>query len=101
MAARVKATQNADDTGGVGFALEQLAAILTLLDDLHSEALELDYSKIGASMGLNRDDIARHLTTVALEAAGQALVRARKELQVRPTEANSAPTVHALDGGRA
>lgn len=61
--------KNPDDSR-VGFYLGEVAAHLTLLEDLHYDALELDYSNIGKAMGRTRKDVAYALTANAIEQAG-------------------------------
>ena len=49
----------------VGIHVRRAAALLTLLDDLRCDALQLEYSKIGGVMGIadfgDRDQLDRHI----------------------------------------
>jgi hypothetical protein len=64
----------------LGIYLGEVAALLTLLDDLHCEALEIDYSKIPEAMGLTKDGVVHSLTGRTIEAAARELTKAREAL---------------------
>jgi hypothetical protein len=68
------------DHSSVGFHLSDLAALLTLLDDLHSEAIQIDYSPIGQRMGLDREHLRIRLMRCTIDQAGQCLVEVREAL---------------------
>ena len=70
---------NPDDSL-VGLYLQRAGSLLTLLDDLYCEALEIDYSKIGENLGQGRDAVIHDLTGMAIEDAGRQLVLARQAL---------------------
>jgi len=87
----------APDESPLGIYLQDVAAALTLIEDLHFEALEVDYSKIGESMGCTNEDVRQSLMTGALERASQQLVKARaalhdlfREVELKPKPAKAA-----------
>ncbi len=64
----------------LGLRLGHVASLLTLLDDLHCDALQLDCSHIGEGMGQDKESVRHDLTAFAIEAAGRALAEAREAL---------------------
>jgi hypothetical protein len=71
--------KNPDDSR-VGFHLQQVAATLTLLEDLHADALEIDFSDIGSQAGCTREDMRYSMMTLAIQGAALNLVKAREAL---------------------
>ena len=68
------------DSSPVGMYLQRAGALLTLLDDLHCEALEIDYSKISENLGQSKDTLIYTLVESAIEDAGRQLALAREAL---------------------
>lgn len=81
----------------VGILIQNAAAALTLLDDLHADALQIDYSDIGTFAGCTREGMRYSMMTLAIEGAAQQLVKARealhdlfREVELKPKPAKAA-----------
>ena len=64
----------------VGIHIQNAAAALTLLDDLHADALQIDYSDVGSRAGCTREGMRDSMMMLAIEGACQSLVQAREAL---------------------
>ena len=68
------------DSSNVALHLMRAGALVALLDEIACEEVRFEYTKIGASLGLDRDALTHDVRDVATLEAGRELARAREAL---------------------
>jgi hypothetical protein len=83
------------ESSPVGMRLRALAALLTLLEDLNFDALELDYSDIATRFGMSNENVRRQWMMIALDAAGREVIEAQDALRALFRQVQRKPTAAA------